>query len=274
LATGLTPVGLANATTTRRSNSSYIPSVNGIDTTMPSTQLATTDNFSTTDYDGSMSYNTGFTDYSNIDNSSFSPVSSDYSLSTEYGPVTRPELVELIKEIPDDVKEGMEKNIQTFTNKHDRPPKVTFVCAGNTCRSAFSEDLIRKTFGKSVEVNSAGVRIYADEGSPMTPAAQVFACGGKTCQTNHKSQRVTKDIVGNSDLVIFMEESLMNDAADHLGYDIKPDNWTVMRSDGVPDPWFPSDTALPYTSQLGDYENMTRAVMEPMANHFENLATM
>jgi len=271
LATGLTPSGIASATTVGHPSSSYIPSVNSIDTTIPSTQLATTDNFSTsvTGYDGSMPYNTNFTDYS-----FFSPISSDYSLTTDYGPATRPELVELIKEIPDDIKEDMETNIQIFTNKHSRPPKVTFVCAGNTCRSAFSEDLIRKTFGNSVEVNSAGVREYADNGSSMTPAAQVFACGGKTCQTNHKSQRVTKDNIGNSDLVIFMEEGLMNDTVDHLGYDIKPDNWTVMRSDGVPDPWFPSDTAIPYTSQLGDYENMTHAVIEPMAGHFKNLASM
>ena len=261
LAMGLTPYGIAKAANPQKPPSSQIPSISSFDTT-PSTQLAI-DNFGSeipvAGTEGSMPDNTKFT---------------DYSLTTDYGPVTRPELTELIKEIPDDVKEDMEKNIQTFTDKHGRPPKVTFVCAGNTCRSAFSEDLIRKTFGNAVEVNSAGVRKYADDGSKMTPAAQVFACGGKSCQTGHKSQRINRDNIGNSDLVIFMEESLMNDAADHLGYDSKPDNWTVMRSDGVPDPWFPSDTAIPYTSQLGDYEHMTRAVMEPMATHFENLATM
>lgn len=216
---------------------------------------------------------------SNFDNNHF-----DYTTDTSYEPVV--EFPQLITKFNESSKNAMFKNLEKFKKKNGRPPKITFVCAGNTCRSALAETVVANEFGDNIEVNSAGVNIRDDSGSPMKPQSQVMACGFRTCNMKHKSKHLTNKIIEKSDVVVFMTPKLMESAKNKLNLSTTPTNWEALN---IPDPWKPSKgisqqdvyrmettdgrsgAIVPASKQQSDYVEMAKSLITQVIPVINNL---
>ncbi|MEW5875877.1 MAG: hypothetical protein AB1752_11940 [Candidatus Zixiibacteriota bacterium] len=98
------------------------------------------------------------------------------------------------------------------------PFRVLFVCTGNTCRSPMAEGILRRMLadrGDSlppIDVRSAGTG--AMTGAPATAASREVAAQNRVDLHEHKSQRATRKLLQQSDLVFGL-------AAEHVEYALK-----------------------------------------------------
>jgi protein-tyrosine-phosphatase len=84
--------------------------------------------------------------------------------------------------------------------------RILFVCTGNTCRSAIAEALARKVIierGLSdVEIQSAGTSAW--DGAPASDGALLVGMERGLDLSQHRSQTLTRELVGDADLVLAM----------------------------------------------------------------------
>lgn len=84
--------------------------------------------------------------------------------------------------------------------------RILFVCTGNTCRSPLAEAIARRILadsGKSnVIVESAGTQAW--DGAPASDEALLIGFERNLDLSNHRSRRLTPEIVEASDLVLVM----------------------------------------------------------------------
>ena len=85
--------------------------------------------------------------------------------------------------------------------------RILVVCTGNICRSPCAQMILRKAFPTRV-ITSAGIK--AARGKPMDKNLEaLLASRGYSCE-GHLSQRLTGEMISNSNLVLVMEETQKN----------------------------------------------------------------
>ena len=86
--------------------------------------------------------------------------------------------------------------------------KVLFICTGNTCRSPMAEGILKKIAGeKGLDLVSSSAGIFAEEGNPPAINA-VDSLGALGIDIrDHRSQRVTAEVIDRSDLILTMTSS-------------------------------------------------------------------
>lgn len=83
---------------------------------------------------------------------------------------------------------------------------ILFVCTGNTCRSSMAEGIFRKLLEMNnmgnINVSSAGISAFEGD-SANEKAVDVMAEKGIDI-SDHRSRRLTEEIISKSDLVLTM----------------------------------------------------------------------
>lgn len=99
-----------------------------------------------------------------------------------------------------------------MTHTSSAPLKVVFVCTANICRSAYAEARARQLCESSgftnLEFSSAGTRGFNAAQIDDEMQQQLIARGGDA--SAHRSQRLTRDIVADADLILTAEAEHRN----------------------------------------------------------------
>lgn len=102
------------------------------------------------------------------------------------------------------IKSPFLKN-RTIIKKFQSADSVLFVCLGNINRSPFAEKLLIASSDNTKDVVSAGHGYLENRGSPKT--AIKIAKENKIDLANHKSQRVNRAIMEDSDIVFIFDDN-------------------------------------------------------------------
>ena len=111
---------------------------------------------------------------------------------------------------------------------------VTFVCTGNTCRSAMAEGLFRKMLNErgitDISCRSCGLAAYT--GDTATPQAVAVCKERGVDLSSHRSTGFSPYILGETDIMVCMSESHKQAVAQ-----INPGFRLLVPYGGIPDPY-------------------------------------
>tara|TARA_A100001011_G_scaffold351188_1_gene391079 strand:+ start:2507 stop:2941 length:435 start_codon:yes stop_codon:yes gene_type:complete len=80
---------------------------------------------------------------------------------------------------------------------------ISFVCIANYCRSPVAEMLLKNKYGKSFEIDSAGINPMVSAG--MDPRSVNYLKEKNVCCEIHNPRKVDKSFFNSSDIVFAMD---------------------------------------------------------------------
>lgn len=90
------------------------------------------------------------------------------------------------------------------------PYTVTFICTGNTCRSAMGEAITKSLLlpYKNIKVDSCGIQTTT--GTPASVNSKIVSKQNGIDLNKHRSRKMTYKILQNSNLILCMEDLHMD----------------------------------------------------------------
>lgn len=144
--------------------------------------------------------------------------------------------------------------------RREKPVVVTFVCTGNTCRSAMAQYIFRDYLKRRGEENRFEVRsagLMAETGSDMSDYAYAALREMNISVALHVAQQLTGADVAESDLVVCMTESHRRAIGD------SPKVVTLAQITGG------ADVTDPYGKSLDDYRFAAERISNACSQVYE-----
>jgi len=149
------------------------------------------------------------------------------------------------------------------------PPKVLFVCTGNTCRSPIASVYFRSLCEArgltDVEVESAG--LAAVDGAPMSAQARAVLEREGLCAGGESSALLTEEMADGADLIVVMTAGHKRDVARRWPGVAR--RTRLLLSFAGP----PLDVSDPYLGSLQDYVSCLETMKPALAALADELAS-
>jgi protein-tyrosine phosphatase len=107
-----------------------------------------------------------------------------------------------LRHLPDRLRHAGRRRRALQSLRAAPPGVVLFVCHGNICRSPYAEVALRRAVGGGVRVLSAG---FIGPGRPTPAHGRTVAAERGLDLGSHRSQLLSEELVGGSELVVVMD---------------------------------------------------------------------
>lgn len=137
---------------------------------------------------------------------------------------------------------------------------ITFVCTGNTCRSAMGEAILKslllKISSPNIIVNSCGTD--TEDGNPASINSIIVCEQNGIDLSKHRSKLMSFKILDKSSVILCMQESHV-DKIVYFFPEFKSKTFTLKNWKN-PQKNFPEDISDPFGLTLNDYKNTFKEI--------------